>query len=179
MLRPGFEPGICDSKGFGVVNRDRFREYLLAQKNEAKTIYDKIRYAKQYYQVLETPDASTIAILSESKRKHVMKSLASLAKFSGCYDLWKIIREKYQLKWSSLDFFAGFQNMIQKNDFKEMFLWIQKSIDEYPRFRKILLYNVLTGLWPDEAIKSFNLLLTQKNKISKSGQYAFKTFSVS
>ncbi len=30
-----------------------------------------------------------------------MKSLSILSKFIGCYDNWKMIKEKYQLKWSN------------------------------------------------------------------------------
>ena len=30
-----------------------------------------------------------------------MKSLAILSKFMGCYDNWKNIKERYQLKWSN------------------------------------------------------------------------------
>ncbi|MDN5867150.1 MAG: hypothetical protein L0H55_07105 [Candidatus Nitrosocosmicus sp.] len=30
-----------------------------------------------------------------------MKALATLSKFLGCYDVWKVIIEKYQLRWSN------------------------------------------------------------------------------
>jgi hypothetical protein len=47
-----------------------------------------------------TGDASSLVVLSYDKRIHVMKSLTTLSKFLGCYDEWKKIVEKYQLKWS-------------------------------------------------------------------------------
>jgi hypothetical protein len=37
-------------------------------------------------------------ILSNDKRIHAMKALAALSKYLGCYDLWKDIIERYQLK---------------------------------------------------------------------------------
>ena len=40
-----------------------------------------------------------------------MKALAALSKYLGCYDLWKDIIERYQLKWSNEDAVQVFQNM--------------------------------------------------------------------
>jgi hypothetical protein len=36
----------------------------------------------------------------EQKLVHIMKALATLSKYLGCYDEWKKLRENYQLKWS-------------------------------------------------------------------------------
>jgi len=50
-----------------------------------------------------TGDASLLVVLSYDKRIHVMKALATLSKFLGCYDEWKTIVGKYQLRWSDSD----------------------------------------------------------------------------
>jgi hypothetical protein len=44
-----------------------------------------------------------------------MKSLAALAKYTGCYDKWQQIRESFQLKWSNSDPLQDF-NSIYNNE---------------------------------------------------------------
>lgn len=46
-----------------------------------------------------------------------------------------------------------------------MIEWIDDTIRKYPRFSNIFMFNVLTGLRHSEAIKSFNLLLSDKRSI--------------
>jgi hypothetical protein len=42
--------------------------------------------------------------------------------------------------------------------------WIRNAITKYPRFSNILMFNVLTGLRPAEAIEYFNLLLNSEKR---------------
>lgn len=63
----------------------------------------RFSYSSNYYQILLTGDASLLVVLSYDKRIHVMKALATLSKFLGCYDEWKTIVGKYQLRWSDSD----------------------------------------------------------------------------
>jgi hypothetical protein len=44
-----------------------------------------------------------------------MKALATLSKYLGCYDRWKDIKERYQLKWSNGDSFETF-NMFMNGE---------------------------------------------------------------
>ena len=44
-----------------------------------------------------------------------MKSLSILSKTLGCYDRWKTIKERYQLKWSTDSSFQVFQNITNKS----------------------------------------------------------------
>ena len=76
---------------------NRFKDYLLTTHRE-KSIRCRLAYSKKYYHVLLEGNAQDILSLSDQKRLQVMKSLASLSKFMGCYDKWKSIKEKYQLK---------------------------------------------------------------------------------
>ena len=46
-------------------------------------------------------NATAIQFTSKDKKLQIMKSLAVLSKFMGCYDKWKNIKERYQLKWSN------------------------------------------------------------------------------
>jgi hypothetical protein len=66
-----------------------------------KTAEDRLRYSKQYGKVLETGNASDLLHLQPDKRIHAMKALSSLAKFTGKYDVWLQLRQRYNLKWST------------------------------------------------------------------------------
>jgi hypothetical protein len=162
MLRPGFEPGICDSKG----ERFGFKSYLLSQKLERKTAMQHYRYATQYNYILTDGNLSELFSYPDSKRKHIVKALAAYSKYTGEYEKWQQIRKNYQLKWSSsADSLAGFHNILKENgDFDKMIDWVYLMRKEYPRFANILMFNVLTGLRPTEAIDSFNLLLSIKKQ---------------
>jgi intergrase/recombinase len=92
-----------------------------------------------------------------------MRALAAYSKFTGQYNRWQTIRKEYQFKWSAIDSLAGFHNILkQDGDFTKMVEWITTIIKSNPRFANILMFNVLTGLRPQEAIDSFNLLLSDK-----------------
>ena len=84
------------------------------------------------------------------------------------------IRKEYQLKWTSTDSLAGFNSIFKENgDFSDMVEGIKDAINKYPRFTNILIFNVLTGLRPAEAIESFNLLLHSEKRneyLSKDGR---------
>ena len=45
-----------------------------------------------------------------------MKSLAILSKFMGCYDKWKAIKERYQLKWSNENSIDAFKKIINEDN---------------------------------------------------------------
>ena len=77
-----------------------YKQYL--EKNFNKHIA-KARYypiQSNTFKILINGDASNLVVLSFDKRMHVMKALATLSKFLGCYDQWKKIVDKYQLRWS-------------------------------------------------------------------------------
>lgn len=94
-----------------------------------------------------------------------MKALAAFSKFSGCYETWQSIRKQYQLKWVSTDSLSGFHSILKQNgDSTNMVEWIKNAITNYPRFSNILMFNVLTGLRPAEAIESLNLLLNSEKR---------------
>ena len=106
-------------------------------------------------------NAQDILSLSEQKRLQVMKSLASLSKFMDCYDKWKSIKEKYQLKWSNGDSSLEiFQNIVNnENNYDSMLKWIKDTCKQIPKsYANILLYCTLTGLRADEAFKSASLI---------------------
>ncbi|MDN5845259.1 MAG: hypothetical protein L0H53_03185 [Candidatus Nitrosocosmicus sp.] len=139
---------------------NEFKKYLKSQNTSIKTVDEIFRNAIKYHHVPYEGNASELTTFSVGKRKHVMKALAATSKFSGCYETWQSIRKQYQLKWVSTDSLSGFHSILKQNgDFTNMVEWIRNAITNYPRFSKILMFNVLTGLRSAEAIESFNLLL--------------------
>ena len=138
-----------------------FREYLLTQ-NSKSTINDRINYAKKYSDILVEDDLSTILALSADKRTHVMKALTSLSKFCGCYDYWRSLIKRYNLRWSSSDSLNVFQNIVNETGYTEMLNWLKDTISKLPDpYRNTLIYNTLTGLRPSEALQSLFLVQSE------------------
>ena len=55
-------------------------------------------------------NATDIQTFSNDNRLQVMKSLSVLSKFMECYDNWKEIKDRYQLKWSNENSVDTFKN---------------------------------------------------------------------
>jgi hypothetical protein len=89
-----------------------------------------------------------------------MKALAALSKYLGCYDKWKNIVQRYQLKWSNEDSIQIFHNITNiEQDFDSMISWLKDTVKKLPMsYGNILLYDALTGLRPKEACESLRLL---------------------
>jgi hypothetical protein len=137
----------------------KFQEYLLTSHNR-HTARARLLYSKKYYHVLTEANAQELLTLSNDKRIHAMKALAALSKYLGCYDLWKSIIERYQLKWSNEDAIQVFQNITNvDHDFSSMVKWLKDALTKLPQsYGNILLFNALTGLRPEEAIQSIKIL---------------------
>jgi hypothetical protein len=73
-------------KNFGIDLKNILKQYI-----EKKSVVCRLSYAKKYYHVLLEDNAQHILSLSDQKWLQVMKWLASLFKFMGCYDKWKAI----------------------------------------------------------------------------------------
>jgi hypothetical protein len=149
---------------------NNFEEYLnnIYRKSSVKCRY---LYAKQYYQILLKGNAQPLIILSTSKRLQVMKSLSVLSKFMGCYDNWKNIKDRYQLKWSngnnSLEVFQTIVNY--EINYDSMIRWVKDTCSQIPRYYvNILIYCTLTGLRAGEECKSLSLVENnQDNYLNK------------
>jgi intergrase/recombinase len=138
---------------------DDFEEYLNKSYRKS-SVRCRLLYAKQYYHVITEENARDIIGLSHNKKLQIMKSLAILSKYLGCYDRWKVIKERYQLKWSNDDSIQVFQNLTnQENNYSSMLKWVKDVCKQIPaRYANILIYCTLTGLRPTEAFSSINLI---------------------
>ncbi|HKR73431.1 MAG TPA: hypothetical protein VJR94_04900, partial [Candidatus Nitrosocosmicus sp.] len=139
---------------------------MLSLKLHPATIKTRMAYAIRYNQLLVTGDFTEIMEFSIDKKKHIMKSLALLSKYIGCYDTWQAYKNRYQLKWAaSRDSLTSFHSITnQEKDFSNMLDWIKNAIQQYPRFSNIIKFGVLTGLRPAETLESFNLLLNPESR---------------
>jgi intergrase/recombinase len=148
---------------YSAINEEfwtKFEEYLLKNHNK-QTTKDRIFYSKKYYHTLTSQvNARELLLLSDQKRMHVMKALATLSKYLGCYDKWKDIKDRYQLKWSngdSLETFSMFTNGEQ--NYRSMIEWLKNSCSKLSSsYSNILIFNTLTGLRPDEACKAIQII---------------------
>jgi hypothetical protein len=127
-----------------------------------KTAEDRLRYAKQYANVLSSVGIPTELLqLSPNKRIHVMKALSCLAKFVGCYDDWHSVRRKHGLCWSTgtekIDAFTRFFDT--SKDLDTMIQWLRQAMAALPsQYSGFLLFCTLTGLRASECIESVRLL---------------------
>jgi intergrase/recombinase len=97
-----------------------------------------------------------------------MEGLAALSKYAECYDNWKNIREKYQLRWANseqenLKFFTNY--MTGKGNFDEMVKWLTNAMTKLPKdAANVLVLNTLAGLRPTEAVLSIQLIKKEPDK---------------
>jgi hypothetical protein len=166
MGRKGFEPSNpAMSRQLDNAFWEQYKVHLSTATNN-ETRNDRISYAKKYYSILYSGNASELLTLSNDKRIHAMKSISSLSKYLGCYDTWKRIIEKYQLKWSTENSLQCFNDIWNtKTNYSSMVSWIKGAYLKLPKdYGNILLYCTLTGLRPDEACKSIQLIHAEIGK---------------
>jgi hypothetical protein len=138
---------------------DDFEDYLVKSYRKS-SVRCRLLYAKKYFTVIKEEKAQVPLVLPYNKRLQVMKSLAILSKFLGCYDKWKQIKERYHLKWSNDDSIQVFQNLTnQENNYSSMLKWVKDTCKQIPLYyANILIYCTLTGFRPSEAISSIYII---------------------
>jgi intergrase/recombinase len=183
MLRPGFEPGISDSKGVAPqdtrlqipavalsspsslttnsMDWDKYKEYLYANQRP-NTARLALKYGEKYSYVLERMDIKDLLVLQPAKQRHVMKALANLAKYNGIYEEWNNLRRQHQLKWSSTNTLDVFERIMNNGtDYNKMLDYVKQILAVLPRSHaNVIMVATLTGLRPVEACKSVRLIHT-------------------
>ncbi|WP_179368320.1 integrase [Candidatus Nitrosotenuis sp. DW1] len=138
---------------------DKYKLYL--QSNyRAGTVRCQFSYAKQYAYVITNNDASDLLSLTVPKRLLVMKSIANLSKYIGCYDAWLSLKKQHQLKWTTDNTMHVFDHMLDpEQSFDAMIKWLKTCISTLPKADgNILIFCTLTGLRPTEACDSISLI---------------------
>jgi hypothetical protein len=119
-----------------IINEEfwtKFEEYLLINHHNKQTAKTRIFYSKKYCRILTSEaNAQELLLLSDQKRIHVMKALATLSKYLGCYDKWKDIKERHQLKWSSEDTLETFRMFTTgEQNYSSMINWLKNCCSSY------------------------------------------------
>jgi hypothetical protein len=127
-----------------------------------------LRQSRKYYIILEKPNmASQLLLLSKDMRRIAMSSLSNLSKFLGVYDSWKQTVRNYGLKWENTNSLETFLSILNTN-LEETETWLRQVIKGLPReYSTVLIFDVLTGLRPNEAVNSCKLIteLSEKGKL--------------
>ncbi len=153
-------------------------ESFLKQTNNQRSTRDRFNYARNYFQILEQSDASELLELTGEKRIHVMKSLAALAKYTGRYDKWQQIRQRFQLKWSGSDSLQHFSFLYNNGkDLDYMLKWIKDTYSRLPqKYANVLMFNTLTGLRPSEACNAITLIHTDLDNYVNRATHTLEHF---
>ena len=141
------------------ANYSGYEKYSQKERR-AKPVRRSLSLARQYGHVLSTGDASALLTMSRRKQQHTMAALAFLAKYHGCYNVWKEVKERHQLKWSKGDSLQAFENIInEKQCLSAMMEWVREACSKLPKpYANVLLFDCLTGLRVDEACKSMAVI---------------------
>jgi hypothetical protein len=143
-----------------IIDWQQFHSFLL-QRMTPKTAEDRMRYSKQYASILANGDVHSLLSAPPNKRIHIMKALSSLARFTGRSNLWRQIRQRHGLQWSTgtekLDAFTRFFD--DSKDLDTMIGWLKEAIQVLPaNYAKFFLFCTLTGMRCSEALESVKLI---------------------
>jgi hypothetical protein len=148
----------------------KFNAWLVSQGKTKATIMETVNYAKKYYTVLDTGDASPILTLSPRNKHHAMSALANLAKFQGRYDKWLQLRQQYNMKWSkgynSVQSFERFFD--DELNFDVMLQRIKEMVQKLPIWAaNVVKFRCLVGLRSSEIVESVKLINGDKETFAK------------
>jgi hypothetical protein len=124
------------------------------------TIKETINYTKRFYHVLDTGDASPLLSLSPRVKQHAMTSLANWAKYTGQYDKFQQIKQRYNLNWLKVDSTIHLQRFFNEGlTLDVMIQRIRQMIRLLPeRMAKIIKYACLEGLRASEVLESVKVI---------------------
>jgi hypothetical protein len=145
----------------------KFQSYLSHRCN-SKTTAERIRYTKQYLQVLTSGDAQELLEITPEKRLNVLKALSSYARFTGRYNEFLDIRKRYGFKWqdATAEKKAIFENLFideSTKNLQAMMHWVRQVRRTYPdTLGNILLFSCMVGLRSSECLESIKLIKNQE-----------------
>jgi hypothetical protein len=144
-------------------NWGNFREWLIRQGKTKSTVKYTVNYTKRFYTVLDTEDASPLLTLSDRNKQHALTALANYAKFTGRYDKFLQLRQRYNLKWSRGDPMIHFERFFNEGLTLDVMLQrIRKMISLLPPIMgQIVKFGCLVGLRASEVVECVRLLNEQ------------------
>ena len=154
-----------------TVDWTKFNGYL-SSKHRPRTVRDRFNYAKRFGHCLTEKNLSELQTLSPDKRGHVLKALSALAKFLGVYPDWKQLVLDYDLKWvgRSRDELI-IDRLTKVTDPDEIFNWVKEVKRARPELTDFMDFTAITGLRFDEAVASYNLIISLRAEHKLAGYY--------
>src|SRR5919108_843385 len=147
----------------------QFHDWLVNQGKLPRTVKTNVQYAKRFWSVLETGDASTFAtkLPGTRSREVALVALANYAKFTGKYERFLEIKKRYALRWNecnSTQFFERFFNEGLTLDV--MLQRIIKMMEKLPLpMQRVIKLALLTGLRASEVIECARLCTSAERLI--------------
>jgi intergrase/recombinase len=109
--------------------------------------------------------------LADTKRPNILKALSALAKFTGCYEDWKLLLKNYGLSWvgrNGSDIFI--ERISQEGGPDVIWNWVKLVKEARPELVDLLDLMAVSGLRFVEGINSNNLII-KLNDEDKLGSY--------
>jgi hypothetical protein len=147
-----------------VVDWQQFHTFLLQRMNET-TAKDRLMYCRRFAGVLlqtgSNDDVQDLLQLQPNKRLHIMKAISCLARYTGRYNDWLVLRQKHGLTWTTgtekVDAFTRFFDDGKSLD--KMIGWLKEALKVLPwQHSNIFLFTTLTGLRIPESLASIKLI---------------------
>jgi hypothetical protein len=138
-----------------------FHSWLQSQRKSSNTIREIIIFSKRFGHILDTADASPLMHLSPRNKQHALTALANLSKYTGRYDQFLQLRQRYNLKWSSgNDSMQSFERFFNEElTLDAMLQRIKETMEKLPaHMARIVQFACLVGLRPAEVIESVKLI---------------------
>jgi len=165
----GFEPAtpsLPSSRNLQRVPRtssnldwDDFLEWCLGRFRSEKHAKCMYYYAKRHHHMLfDFREASKLHTFTKSKRHNVMLALNALAKYLGCLDLFKAMKEGVGLKWDSYDSFDSFLSSYSSSR-SDVLEWVKALRNRLNwKYYFPVAFMALTGLRVSEACTSITVV---------------------
>jgi len=149
------------------IKWDSFKKFLLSRysKSHALACY---RYSRKYIHFLDNP--RELETFSKAKKCNVMKALAVLCKYVGCYEYWKELLKQYNIKWETQNSFESFLRIYRNTNRSNVFNWLKQIQRILSDKEKLLIKLILfTGMRRVEGFNCYNLLvkLGRENRVNE------------
>src|SRR5919106_5404656 len=147
----------------------QFRDWLISQGKAKRTVKTNVLYAKRFWYVLDTGDASPLSTSLPGRQRSkeiTIVALANLAKFQGRYERFLELKKRYDLKWSTTNSTQYFERFFDEQLTLDIMLQrIKEMIRLLPPFMaQIIKFGCLVGLRASEVLESVRLLTIGPNQ---------------